>query len=68
MALLGVQPQLVQIPPMKSRSTTATFPPNSAIRTAQVCPAGPAPIITASYFFICFDFLFIISLCFSSQY
>src|SRR5262245_51683957 len=50
MALLGVQPQLVQMPPTKSRSTTATRAPNCDRRTAQVWPAGPAPITIAVYF------------------
>eukprot|EP01133_Synstelium_polycarpum_P025007 gene25008-30012_t len=33
-ALVGIQPQLRQIPPRRSRSTSATFNPNWAARIA----------------------------------
>ena len=42
-ALVGMQPQLEQMPARCSRSTTATFAPSSAACTAAIDPAGPAP-------------------------
>lgn len=46
--LVGVQPVLTQVPPTALRSTTATFIPVLARRSAKDGPAWPAPITIAS--------------------
>ena len=47
-ALVGMHPQLRQIPPKFSRSTTAAFSPNWLARIAATYPPGPPPITTRS--------------------
>src|SRR6516164_5422975 len=47
-ALVGVQPVLTQVPPMRWRSTTATFIPAPARRNAKDGPAWPVPMMIAS--------------------
>src|SRR6185437_16328580 len=42
-ALVGMQPQLRQMPPRCSRSTTAVFIPSCAARIAATYPPGPPP-------------------------
>src|SRR5262245_29276646 len=42
-ALVGMQPQLRQMPPRCSRSTTAVFMPSCAARIAATYPPGPLP-------------------------
>jgi len=45
----GMQPTLRQVPPsVASFSTTATFMPSCAARTAQTYPPGPVPMTTRS--------------------
>ena len=45
----GMQPTLRQVPPSVAFfSTTATFMPSCAARTAQTYPPGPVPMITRS--------------------
>src|SRR5262249_61466746 len=48
-ALLGVQPKLTQVPPVRFRSARATVCPALAAVMAAVRPAGPPPITTNSY-------------------
>src|SRR5260221_8652854 len=42
-ALVGMQPQLRQMPPKCSRSTQAVFMPSCAARIAATYPPGPPP-------------------------
>src|SRR5688572_20610997 len=49
-ALVGMQPQMRQVPPSAfCRSTTATFFPSCDARMAATYPPVPAPITTTSY-------------------
>ena len=45
---VGAQPSSVQVPPGRSRSTSATRAPSSAARSAAVVPAGPPPMTIRS--------------------
>ncbi len=47
-ALVGVQPLLMQVPPKRWRSIIATFHPAPARRVARGGPAWPAPTMIAS--------------------
>ncbi len=47
-ALLGTQPKFRQSPPIRSRSTSATFTPSCAATAVTESPAEPAPITTRS--------------------
>src|SRR6476661_7142541 len=47
-ALVGMQPQLRQMPPSDSRSITATFSPSCEARMAATYPPGPLPTTTKS--------------------
>src|SRR5690554_6062987 len=51
-ALVGIHPQLRQIPPSDSRSTTPTFIPSWAALIAATYPPGPLPMTIRSYFII----------------
>ena len=46
--LVGTQPVLTQVPPMRAASSTTTLAPSSAARSAAAVPAGPAPITATS--------------------
>ena len=45
---VGTQPSLVHVPPIRSRSTSATEAPSSRARSAAVTPAGPPPMTMTS--------------------
>ena len=47
--LLGVQPKLTQMPPVRFRSAKATVCPALAAVIAAVRPHGPPPATTSSY-------------------
>jgi hypothetical protein len=47
-ALLGIQVELVQLPPTFDFSTTATRFPNALAVTAETIPAMPAPMTITS--------------------
>src|SRR5262249_48184298 len=47
--LLGVQPKLTHVPPVRFRSAKATVCPALAAVIAAVSPHGPPPITTNSY-------------------
>ena len=48
-ALDGTQPTFKQSPPMRCRSTSATFAPRPAAPAAATSPAVPAPTTTRLY-------------------
>src|SRR5919198_5673448 len=52
MALVGVQPVLMQVPPKCSFSISATLQPRSARLCASGLPPWPEPMIIASYFIV----------------
>ncbi|WP_352608218.1 hypothetical protein [Mesorhizobium sp. M0047] len=45
----GMQPTLMQVPPISPRSISATFAPRFAASLAAVKPAGPAPMTRRLY-------------------
>src|SRR5262249_10467750 len=47
--LLGVQPKLTQVPPVRFRSARATLCPALTAVSAAVRPHGPPPTTTRSY-------------------